>query len=98
VQMEVYMRPTELLQTDQSPQLEEWWQYISYGTAKKIFEDRMDMDSVQLIMPEFKKQEMLVQRRTIVEYTSQRVSTIYTNDLGSAGAYGPGWFNSGGSF
>ena len=98
VQMEVYQRPTELLQTNKSPQLEEWWQYIAYGAAKKIFEDRMDMDSVQMIMPEFKKQEALVLRRTIVEYTSQRVSTIYTNDLGAAGAYGPGWFSGGGTF
>ena len=24
------------------PTLEEWWQYIAYGSSKKIFEDRMD--------------------------------------------------------
>jgi hypothetical protein len=98
VQMEVYQRPTELLATNQSPQLEEWWQYIAYGAAKKILEDRMDMDTVQLIMPEFKKQEMLVQRRTIVQYTSQRAATIYTEDNGAAGAYGPGWWSGGGTF
>ena len=67
------------------------------GASKKIFEDRMDIDSVQMIMPEFKKQEMLIQRRTIVQYTSQRASTIYTQDNGAAGAYGPGWFSGGGS-
>jgi hypothetical protein len=98
VQMEVYQRPTELLAQNQSPQLEEWWQYIAYLSAKKVFEDRMDMDSVQMIMPELKKQEMLVQRRTIVEYTSQRAATIYTEDNGSAGAYGPGWWSGGGTF
>lgn len=97
VQMEVYQRPTELLATDQSPQLEEWWQYIAYGTAKKIFEDRMDMDSVQMILPEFTKQQNLIQRRTIVEYTSQRTSTIYSDDHGPAGSYGGGWFSGGGS-
>jgi len=56
------------------------------------------MDTVQLIMPEFKKQENLILRRTIVEMTSQRASTIYTQDNGAAGAYGPGWFSGGGTF
>jgi hypothetical protein len=98
VQMEVYARPTELLALNQSPQLNEWWTYIAYGAAKKVLEDRMDMDTVQMIMPEFKKQEMLIQRRTIVQYTSQRAATIYTEDHGAAGAYGPGWFSSGSNF
>jgi hypothetical protein len=60
------------------PELSQWWQYIAYGAAKKIFEDRMDMESVQLIMPEFKKQEALVNRRTIDQLSKERASTIYT--------------------
>ena len=96
VQMEVYVRPTELLDTASEPELEQWWQYIAYGAAKKIFEDRMDLDSVNLIMPEFKKQEQLVLRRTIVQQTNERVSTIYTDQ--TSGMYGPGWYNGGGNF
>lgn len=96
INMEVYQRPVEILLTNQSPELEQWWQYIAYGSAKKIFEDRMDIDSVQLIMPEFKKQEMLVQRTTIVQQTSQRTSTIYTDNV--TGGYGAGWFYGGGNF
>lgn len=95
VNMEVYVQPTELLLSGQSPELQEWWQYIAYGAAKKVFEDRMDLDSVQLIMPEFKTQERLCLRRTIVQQTSQRAATIYT-DQSTAGAYGPGWFSGGG--
>ena len=96
INMEVYQRPIELLTTGQSPQLEQWWQYIAYGAAEKIFEDRMDLDSVALIMPEFKKQEMLVQRTTIVQQTSQRASTIYTDNVASG--YGSGWYYGGGNF
>lgn len=81
VQFEVYRRPTELLATNQSPELEEWWQYIAYGAAKKVFEDRSDGDSVDLIMPEFKKQETLVLRRTIVQQTKERTSTIYSDSI-----------------
>lgn len=98
VQMEVYQQPTELLSAGQTPELSEWWQYIAYGTAKKIFEDRMDLDSVALIMPEFKKQEALINRRTIVQQTSQRTATIYDQSNDAGGAYGPGFFSGGGQF
>lgn len=96
INFEVYVRPTELLSNSQSPELEQWWQYIAYGAAKKIFEDRMEMESVQLITPEFKQQERLVLRRTIVQQTNERTSTIYTENV--AGAYGPGFIWGGGAF
>lgn len=95
VNLEVYIRPTELLSSNQSPQLEQWWQYIAYGAAKKIFEDRMDMESVQMIMPEFEMQALMVLRKTILEQSNERVSTIYTqqSQLGVDG-YGFGFGNS----
>ncbi len=98
VQMNVFKQPTELLSDGQNLELNEWWQYISYGASKKVFEDRMDLESVQMIMPEFKKQENLINRRTIVQQTSQRSPTIYTENNGGAGAYGPGFFSGGGQF
>lgn len=78
VQIEAFTRPTELLDNDQSPELAEWWQYISYGAAKKVFEDRMDHQSVAMIMPELKNQETLILRRTIMQQSDQRVKTIYS--------------------
>ena len=75
---EVYLPPLELLASNQSPVLNQWWQYIAYGAAKKVFEDRMDLESVQQIMPEYKQQERLVLRTTIVQNTNERVATIYT--------------------
>lgn len=97
VQMNVFTKPTELLVSTQAPDLEEWWQYIAYGAAKKVFEDRMDLESVSLILPEFKKQEALINRRTIVQQTSQRTATIYTENNNNS-AYGSGWFGGGGQF
>jgi hypothetical protein len=90
IQIEVDVRPTQLIQTTDIPYLEEWWQYISYGTSKKIFEDRMDMDSVQLIMPEFKQQERFVLRTTLTQQANERTTTIYSQGK----QYGFGWFNS----
>lgn len=98
VNFECYIRPTELLTANQSPNLEEWWQYIAYGASKKIFEDKMDLESVQMIMPEFKQQERLCLRRTLVQYTNERTATIYTEQTQTSGGYGPGWLGGGGSF
>ena len=92
IQIEVDVRPTELINSTDVPYLEQWWQYIAYGAAKKIFEDRMDLDSVQLIMPEFKTQERLVLRTTLTQQANERTVTIYTQGKN----YGFGWFGSGG--
>lgn len=92
IQIEVDVRPTELINSTDVPQLEQWWQYIAYGAAKKIFEDRMDNDSVQLIMPEFKQQERLVLRTTLTQQANERTVTIYTQGKN----YGFGWFGGSG--
>jgi hypothetical protein len=94
INFEVFVRPTALLNLGQTPQLEEYWQYIAYGAAKKIFEDRMEMESVQMIMPEFKTQERLCLRRTLVQYANERSATIYTEASGGAGGWG--WWGTGG--
>lgn len=91
INVEAYIRPTALLQENQSPTLEEWWQYIAYGAAKKIFEDRMDMESVAMILPEYRKQETLCLRRTIVQYTNERTATIYTEQTQGPLSGGWGW-------
>lgn len=98
VTMEAYIRPTELLVGSQEPELAEWWQLISYLAALKIFQDRMDLESAQMIMPELRNQMNLVNRRTIVQNTTQRTSTIYGEQTGSANGYSSNWFGGGASF
>lgn len=98
INFEAYIRPTYLMDNSSNPQFNEWWQYIAYGAARKILQDRMDMDSVTLIDPEFKKQEELVLRRTIVQQTSQRTATIYTEQTTTWGNQWGGWGYGGGSF
>jgi len=88
VELEAYIRPTELLSTSQSPDLAEWWQYIAYGACKKVFEDRQDIASIQGIMPEYKKQELLVLRRTIMNQSKERTSTIYTEQINLSSGFG----------
>jgi len=91
ISMEVYKRPTELLANNQSPELEQWWQYVSYGASLKILQDRLDVETIALIMPEFKTQERLILRKTLVQQSNSRVPTIYTDGLDVRGKYG--WWN-----
>ena len=57
---------------------QQWWQYLSYGAAKKIFEDSQDPEGIAQIMGGFKEQENLVLYRNIVQQTNERTATIYT--------------------
>lgn len=94
INFEVYKRFDALVGLNDDPELQEYWQYIAYGAAKKIFEDRMDMDSVAMIMPEFKTQQQLMLRRTNVQLSNERTATIYTEQ--SQYGYGSGGFGWGG--
>lgn len=99
INMEIAVRPTELLNATDVPNLSEWWQYISYGAAKKVLEDRMDTETIQQILPEYKKQELLCLRRTIVQQSTQRVPTIYQSQTGgSATNSSYGWGSGGISY
>lgn len=92
VQLEADVRPTELINSTDVPYLEQWWQYISYLAAKLIFEDRMDLESVQMIMPSLKEQEDFVLRTTLTQQANERTVTIYTQGKN----LGFGWFGPGG--
>jgi hypothetical protein len=89
VTMQVDILPTELLASSQAPDISQWWQYIAFSTAKKIFEDRMDYDSINLLMPSIKEQEGLVISATSTVMANERSKTIYHNE-GSRGL-GFGW-------
>ncbi len=91
IEIEADIRPTALLAENAIPDLEQFWQYIAYGAAKKIFEDRLDTDSIEQILPEFKNQENMVLRRTLTEQANSRSETIYTQGKN----YRFGWFGTG---
>jgi hypothetical protein len=92
VEIEVYIRPTELLANNDTPDLEQWWQYIAYGAAIKLLQDKSDTDTVQQIFPEFKRQELMVLRRTLVQQGEDRAATIYSQQTSLSGAPW-GWWN-----
>lgn len=80
VSFEVYKYPTALASAspEKSPQLQEWWQLLAYGAADKIFADNANFDDLQKFRPLLLEQMNLIQRRTIVQQTSERTATVYT--------------------
>jgi hypothetical protein len=94
IQVDVMQRPSELLSSNSIPELAAWSQFIAYGASKKVFEDRMDIESVQLITPEFKAQREFCINTTYSQQKNDRSSTIYTDQseaLVSGWGRG-GWF------
>jgi len=85
-----FLRPTELLNNGDVPDLVEWAQYIAFGAAKKIYEDRFDWESVAALMPAFKEQEALCLRRTLMQQKDQRTASIFNSDMGGNSNY---WWN-----
>lgn len=92
ISIEAYRNPVELLSTIDQPDLNQWWQYIAYLAAKKVFDDRLDLESIQMIMPELQEQQSLCLRKTIVQATTQRAATIYSPQLDNNPYFGT-WGN-----
>jgi hypothetical protein len=95
VSFEAYKMPTEFLASDaagtSSPQLAEWWQLLAYGASDKIFSDNADFENMARFRPLLEEQMNLCLRRTIVQQTSERTATIYTDDS-QGGQSGQGSF------
>ena len=87
VSFEAYKYPTAFSDSSQDPQLQEWWQTLAYGAATKIFADNADFDNLARYTPLLNQSLMQAQRRTIVQQTSERTSTIYTEQINGAGQF-----------
>jgi len=93
VTIEAQVRPTSILGDDANvPELEQWFEFIAYLAAKKVCEDRNDMETIQILMPSLEEQKTLVERRTLIQQGDKRSATIYTLQSGLSGVRGP-WNN-----
>lgn len=80
VEIMAYENPVELIASGQSPELKAWWELIAIGASMKIFTDRREIEQYQQYKPLYDEQLMYAVRRTIQQQTSQRSSTIYTEN------------------
>ncbi len=81
VVVNAYKNPVQLLSTTQDPEIQQWWQLIALGAARKVLQDRLDNESLASIEPFFQEQMSLVLNKTAFQLAPQRVATIYTDML-----------------
>ena len=84
VEMTCYRQPVQaLLAADMAgnPELSEWWEILSVGAAKKIFEERLDSDGVIFIDKMLKERYDIIETRTYAQIGQERISTLYTDQL-----------------
>lgn len=92
-EVETYQTPSQFLMTNENPTLNQWWQYIAYGTAVEILRERQDMEGVQNLLEGFERQEGLVLERQACEEIGQPNYTLFNdtnNEYGTGGAWGIG--------
>lgn len=82
INFEVDAAPTQLFNQNSVPQLAMQWQYIAYGAAIKVLQDRTDAETVALLMPEFERQENFCNRPTLVQLANSRTPTPYSGTTG----------------
>lgn len=89
-EIEVFQTPSQFMQTTDHPVLNQWSQYIAYGSAMEILRDRQDMEGVENLKEGFMRQEGLVLERQSVEEINQPNITLFNSTQGGYG-YGTGW-------
>ena len=91
IELIAYRQPSQALlgSTDPStpdlagvPELKEWWELLAAGAAKKIYEDRLDPDGVQLMDKMLFERYAVAEARTYAQIGSkQRIGTIYADQM-----------------
>lgn len=78
------------------PELQEWWETIAFGAAKKVYEDRLDPDGVALMDKSLVERYALNETRTYAQLGKQRISTLFSDQLSyNYGSGGWGFGNNG---
>lgn len=84
IELTCYRQPIQaLIASDMTgnPELSEWWEILSVGAAKKIFEERLDSDGVIFIDKMLKERYDVIETRTYAQIGQERINTIYTDQL-----------------
>lgn len=89
-EVEAYQTPSQFMNTNQNPTLNQWSQYIAYGASMEILRERQDMEGVANLSEGFKRQEALVLERQAVEEIQQPNITLF-NTTQTGYGYGTGW-------
>jgi len=78
VEFQISQQPTQLIENNSAPELDEWYLFICCIAAKLIYIDFPDPEGMAYLMPIYQEQLQIAQRRTLRQIGSQRASTIFS--------------------
>ena len=82
---------------DGTPELLEWWECLAFGAAKKIYQDRLDTDGVEMMNQYLQEAYQLAFTRTYAELGKNQMQSIFADQLNNNSGSGSGWFGGQGS-
>lgn len=91
VSFEAFAYPALLTLPTDRPQVHEWWQMIAYGASDKIFAQNGDFENMVKYRQLLDEQILFCQRRTLVQQSSDRVATIYSEQNSAVGQVPFAW-------
>lgn len=105
ISMVAYRQPSQALLGSTDPdnpvltgvaELNEWWELLAFGAAKKIYEDRVDPDGISIMEVGLQKRYEVAEARTYAQLGSQRMGTMFADQLNqNYGTSGWGFPNTG---
>lgn len=78
IEFQISQQPTQLVQSGDAPELDEWYLFICALAAELIYVDFPDPEAMQQLQITLDKQRLIAQRRTLRQMSSQRVQTIFS--------------------
>lgn len=98
IELIAYRQPTQALALTPAnagtAELNEWWEMIAFGAAKKVYQDRLDPDGEALMDRGLKQAYDTAETRTYAQIGKARINTIFSDQLNyNYGASG-GFFGS----
>lgn len=63
------------------PELLEWWETIAFGASKKVYEDRLDPQGIALMDKGLAEHYARNEARTYAQLGTQRIATLYSDQL-----------------
>lgn len=71
------------------PEEKEWWECLAVGTAKKVYEDRLDMDGVAMMDKMLQERYQVCYSRTYANLGKRRIATIFADQMNFTNTVGP---------
>lgn len=78
VEFQISQQPTQLIESSDAPELDEWYLLLCSIAAKLIYTDFPDPEGMNYLMPIYQEQIQIAQRRSLRQMSSQRAATIFS--------------------